>query len=283
MDVKNIIQRIAESTQSDWASEYGNDSRYTQGDGPIIIQSYDMCNIMNKHPRIEQAAIDQGFELVNYDEYTVDHECDKVWRTSPDSYGWTPSVVYTEHGDLITPDSDIDEWIEWAVNEESRCLTSTFCKLADLEELGFVQEPDDDTTYESGLHPGQTDDPAKMYKELRVKFPESDIIFWLKESSQFYVVFQVLRRVQRTTISSNGFSHDTQVQDALDWLQQHHEADWTRITTANPELTRLDWEGSWVAAEEMGLDVDFMSWVADELENTEWIIWDEGEPYGILH
>lgn len=113
--------------------------------------------------------------------------------------------------------------------------------------------------------------------------PNSDIIFWLKEASQFYSTWQVLVRPARTTVSSNGFSHDLQVMDALNWMETEHNDEWETLVRRLPEVTRLVWEGSWVDTDATRCDPDFMSWVADALEDTGFIEWEDGEPYGILN
>ena len=245
--------------------------------------SSEMSDLLYKHRAIERAAESEGIDLVHYDEYTVDDDGVKAWRTEPDSYFWTPSCVWDDHGNFMTPDDDIEMWIDWAKNDPARCLTSSMVKLDDLLELGFTFHPDKDDVNESGLHQGMDADPRKTYKELREQFPNSDFIFWLKEASQFYSTWQVLIRLHRVTISSNGFSHDRQVSDALDWLAHYDVEAWNAIVVPNSELRDIKWSGSWWDTEAMGVDDEMSSWIADELENTGFIVWEDGEPYGILN
>jgi len=257
---------------------------------PIVVMSSEMSDKLYKHTAIERAAESEGIELVHYDEYTVDYETGKAWRTVADSYFWTPSVVWTDNGEMLTPDHDIDEWIEWAKNEPTRCLTSNMVDVDDLLELGFSFHPDEDDVNESGFHQGMDADPVKTYKTLRETMPNSDIIFWLKEVSQFYSTWKVLVCPRRTTVSSNSFSHDQQVDDAWGWLRgEMAEDDFDLLVKKFPEMegvyptTGIIWSGSWFDTEAMGVDAEYTSWVADALENTGRIYWEDGEPYGILN
>lgn len=293
MDIKRIILKLAEKTQSQVVYEYGNDSRCNGGgpDDPIVIMSSEMSDLMYTHRALERRAESEGIDLVFYDEYTLNDDGDKAWRTEPDSYFWTPSCVYDDHGNFLTPDDDIEMWIDWAKNSDTRCLTSTMVKLEDLEELGFTFYPDDDEINESGWHQGMDADPRKTYKALRGTptepgpFPQSDIIFWLKESSQFYSTWQVLIRPVLTTVSANSYSHDQQVDDAWSWARgEMPEDDFDLLIAAFPEMERIVWEpgNTWFDTEAMGVDQEYTSWVADALENTGIIRWEDGEPYGVM-
>lgn len=82
------------------------------------------------------------------------------------------------------------------------------------------------------------------------------------------------------TVSSNGFSFDTQVSDALSFLQTEWPSEYAGIVGQFPEIPDLIWSGSWVDADESGVDRDYMSWLADALEQTGRIMWYDGEPYG---
>lgn len=294
MDIKRIIIDLAIKTESQVVYKYGNDHRCNGGsaDDPIVIMSSKMSDLLYKHRAIEQAAESAGIDLVHYDEYTVDDDGVKAWRTSADSHFWTPSCVYDDHGNFMTPDDDIEMWIDWAKNDPARCLTSNMVKLADLEELGFTFHPDDDEINESGFHQGMDADPRKTYNELRGTperpglYPQSDIIFWLKEASQFYSTWQVLVRPDTTTVSANSYSHDQQVDDAWSWARgEMPEDDFDLLVREFPQMEHITWEpgNTWFDCEAMGVDPEFTSWVADALENTGVIRWEDGEPYGVMH
>jgi hypothetical protein len=75
-------------------------------------------------------------------------------------------------------------------------------------------------------------------------------------------------------VSSSGASHDMQVSDALDALD---EADLRAVRKSFPE--RLIFDGAWLDTEAMGVDPEWSSWLTDEIESTGSIQWIEGEPY----
>ena len=152
----------------------------------------DLHSINEHHPRLWAQLESQGVETAFDDEWTVIDG--KAYRTQPDSYSWQSSIQYDdESGEYLTPDDDIEDWIAWAVNDHQRCLMSDY--RSDLRDAGYVQwEPDDPHRYESGWHPGQTDDPKVVTDEIRETLPDDDIVFVLDETSQFYVGFSAWTR-----------------------------------------------------------------------------------------
>lgn len=82
-------------------------------------------------------------------------------------------------------------------------------------------------------------------------------------------------------LSSNHFSVDDQISDVVSYLSNH--ADYatlmdTDFLAAFPEYNTLEWSGSWVDTENSGVDVEFMSWVCDWLEDKTPVYWRDGEP-----
>ena len=77
-------------------------------------------------------------------------------------------------------------------------------------------------------------------------------------------------------ISSNGFSVDQQINDAVDNLTvEQKEA----FNAAFPEYATLTWDGGWINTEVSGVEGDYMSWVADWIEANTNIYWEDGEPW----
>lgn len=94
--------------------------------------------------------------------------------------------------DLLTPDNDLDQWLEEMVNDPRKCLPSHLFSSGDLEEAGWQAW---NGRYESGWHPGQDDDPEKITAEIRDAVGDAvDVVFLLDESSQFYVGFSAWTR-----------------------------------------------------------------------------------------
>jgi len=77
-------------------------------------------------------------------------------------------------------------------------------------------------------------------------------------------------------ISSNGFSVDLQIDDAVTALT---DAEAEAFLIAFPEYQSLRWEGAWIDPEASKVDVDFMNWVCDWIEANTDIFWEEGEPW----
>jgi hypothetical protein len=77
-------------------------------------------------------------------------------------------------------------------------------------------------------------------------------------------------------VSSNHFSVDQQIADAIDALPDDDRA---LFNAEFPEWDNLVWSGSWVDTDASGVDVEYTSWVADWLESRTGIFWEEGEPW----
>jgi hypothetical protein len=149
-------------------------------------------------PAVEEAGISEVFEALLCgaeldeldkdcgwgfsDEYAMcDGECGTVLRTSPDSYGWTPNYFEDrEAGERFCPEcTDAEEVLTYCVNK-NRALP----RFLDLAANGLVAL--DDLTYESGLHPGQNDDPKDLIEVLKAQ----GIDVWLSLlPGQFDVAF----------------------------------------------------------------------------------------------
>lgn len=52
-----------------------------------------------------------GYTLLWSDEWYLDDDHDKVWRSEPDSYWWKSSIAYGESR-VLTPDDDPLDWLE---------------------------------------------------------------------------------------------------------------------------------------------------------------------------
>jgi hypothetical protein len=187
----------------DWASEYGEPGYGTFSNADVravILGDYWLRDrdkntdklqaFEDRWPRIWQALEESGVCFEWYDEWVVDHERSKAYRYRPDSYTWQPSVVHNEHGDLLTPDDDIEDWIDWAKNEPTRALLRSVHRDADLTAAGFTIWPDDDTYFENGFHPGQDDNPTDITDQIRAIHGDTvDIVFHISGVGQFDIRF----------------------------------------------------------------------------------------------
>ena len=161
------------------ASAYGEPGHIDPTTGIIF------ANWNNVPSEIQDTLEEQGYELEWSDEWII---CDEglAWRTSPDSYSWSPSYRITDHGDILTLRSDIQEWIE-----ETHCYDHMQTPQAipsnyDLTSEGFIKFNSDG--YESGWFPGQTDDPKDILAKILEAYPNAKVCFQAS-SSQFYASF----------------------------------------------------------------------------------------------
>lgn len=168
-----------------------------------------------------------------------------------------PDDQVCDHGGDIT---DEQRWIEWSGEAKSTCDC----------------EPDAEGRFRWTVYFWMR--PFRLSEEDMGPFDDKVDAFMnhtMDVDSDTFV-----RRMTTTTVSSNGFSHDTQVMDALDFLRGHlPEEQYLNLVRPFGELGRLVWAGSWVDAEATECDPEFMSWVADAIEEEGTVFWSEGEPF----
>ena len=133
------------------------------------------------------------------DEWITCDICGKAVCTEPAYYGWQSSFVTVDH-DIICVDcyeDNLDDIIDEYKNTTEKCLPSCFLNL--LEKQGFVCYSPDKycKRYETGFHPGQTDDPKNVAKEIEKELPEHDYIFILNDVGQFDIKWNVFIRKRK--------------------------------------------------------------------------------------
>ena len=87
-------------------------------------------------------------------------------------------------------------------------------------------------------------------------------------------------------ISSNHWSHDMQVIDAMKYLHDEHPDIYAKILAEFPETVvdgkfSVPMDGSWIDTVAMGVEADWSSWLTDAIEDTGVVAWIDGEPWGI--
>jgi hypothetical protein len=209
MELSTVVRVLSEhddyQTVTDYASEYGEPG-YTS-DGPILFgdwwcrrkdcdyaETYEngakkVHGLDCHYPRVFAFLEENGAQLEWDDEWTVVD--DKAYRTSADSYSWQPTAVWNDDvGDYMVNGEDIDTWLEWAVNDSSRCLMARSFTDAELEAEGFVERQCD---FYNGWHEGMADDPKAIMAMVQDS-ENVDVLFMLAETSQFYIRFCVYVR-----------------------------------------------------------------------------------------
>jgi len=166
-------------------------------------------------PRIGAILEKLGAELEWEDEWEACSECEKLVRTSPDSYRWTRSYWESEDG-AICQDCLLDDpsdYLEYLEGNPNTANTLDF----DLEDQGYRHVPE---SYENGLYGGQCDDPhliAESLGELGIQ----RFIFEINSVGQFDLAFSVwihkseYHKLDLDEIESKGSDPALAMQSAL--------------------------------------------------------------------
>ena len=175
--IQSAINYLQDKHDAEWCGHYGEPG-YQDPEKGIIFANWN-----NTPPGLGDWLEKCGYSLEWSDEWIVDYNHDKAYRTSPDCYAWESQIYYTQDGELLTPDDSAEDWIAEFENEPGKCLPS-FVQLDGYTLL--------DGELESGWFRGQTDNPTAIFKALRDKY--ESIVFRKRENSQFYVRFEVWGR-----------------------------------------------------------------------------------------
>jgi hypothetical protein len=151
--------------------------------------------ISNLPRRIEKLFTKMNIECEWSDEWVVCDECYGLVRTSPDSYLWMRSYwANDEKGEIICHrclKEDPSEYLEYLKANPRDCLVNI---PIDLSQFGYNKLEE---VFETGLHPGQTDDPKKVAAKLEGK-GITDYIFKMDEVGQFDQRWSVWVRMEST-------------------------------------------------------------------------------------
>lgn len=115
-------------------------------------------------PRLAAILERLGFQVEWSDEWARCSHCNKAVRTSPDSYGWTPSYIAGD-GELSCSECALDDpagLLESYEGREESALTLN----VDPGEHGYFK-PDALDGIDTGYHPGQDGDPRVVARALR--------------------------------------------------------------------------------------------------------------------
>lgn len=183
----------------------GDDVVIVLGDWNDKIRYVDgVREVLDDFPsRLARSLERVGAELEWLDEWYSCSGCFRAVRSTENSYHWKPAYLWTDNGpvchecaigdgeDALTAYGDEREGY---INNPQKCVT--WCEPEHVESFGFVKwEPGNPQTYENGWHPGQTDDPKVIFDVILEAHPTAEVIFFLDESSQFYVRFSAYVRI----------------------------------------------------------------------------------------
>lgn len=125
----------------------------------------------------------QGYSLEWEDEWICSRS-GKMYRTTPDSYAWKPSYIFTEDGEILGVDEMEDDealelYADILVNNPRRADTMD----QDWSRLGFNLQS---CEFQAGWY-GRNDTPDEILEKAK----DYDVIFQISESGQFHTDFCV--------------------------------------------------------------------------------------------
>jgi hypothetical protein len=176
-----LLQTLLDDHNAEYCSHCGEPG-YDQPKAGVIL-----CNWNNISKEDQDLLEAEGYSLEWQDEWTIDYDNNKAYRTSPDCYHWQPSVWWNDDGQMFTTDDDVSMWIAEMTDNAQTSLPSWITQ-ANLEDAGFELYSDHE---ESGLFSDMNADPRKRFKEIKDRFGEDcEVVFRMTEVSQFYVVWE---------------------------------------------------------------------------------------------
>lgn len=134
--------------------------------------------------------LEKAFDICFSDEYNSCSGCGKLIKTSPSYYGDLPEYLYTDCEILCSDCYTDDDVIDLYMNDADKAVNPRQLKKS-LEKHGFTCYRDN---LESGFHPGQTDNPHKISKELEKEIPGAEWIFCIDGAGQFDIHFSLWYR-----------------------------------------------------------------------------------------
>ena len=196
MEIKEKAPHNTEASITELLSEKGFDFEIASSYGepgyksekPIILANWsDLGDELTQ-------SVESMFEIQYEDEWTVlyDEDC-KAYRTSPDSYGWKPSIVLWK-GEFVSWQwlKDNDELLEYIQGELcNNPRAACNCPIKDIDvDLNEIAEKVNENQYQSGLHEGMNDNPSEILNSFDDK-ARSKLFFRVNCVSQFSADFEL--------------------------------------------------------------------------------------------
>lgn len=197
--VEFLTETFGDEYVTDYCSTFGEPG-YSDpsGDIPLLVFGNFWCRCNGDlhigldyhYPEVAERLAEAGVEFHWYDEWTVVYDEDAAYRTEPDSYSWKPSVILGDDCEWLTPKTPTHYWIEWALNDSTRCIPEHIPAVEELEEQGFAVKWDG---YASGWY-GREDSPSEITEKIHQYHPGADIVFVLESTGQFEISFSAYVR-----------------------------------------------------------------------------------------
>lgn len=185
-NIENIINMLSDKHYAEICTAYGEPG-YTADKGVIL------CNWNDVNKRVADYLEKSGYSLEWSDEWMIDYDYSKAYRTQSDSYHWQSSIIVTDDGEMLTPDDADSEWIANAcMTDEGHTVVAVPARISEQSIIDEGFELVDDTL-ENGFFPGQNDDPKTIAKKLFDRGAIA-VVFRIREVSQFYIKFQAFAK-----------------------------------------------------------------------------------------
>lgn len=202
MNTQRIIEaaaKVAKTSEArnrieciEWASGYAEPGYAEPRRGGVFFSNWNDVTHYDGHAhkvddgtmgRLATALEAYGAAIEWEDEWSRCANCGKAIRTSADSYVWQPA--YSEGGEVchVCVTEDPADYLHELEGSDTRAWTLDI----DPAEHGYKLLEDG---FESGLHPGQNDDPRKIAAELRERGIDN-FVFRLDAVGQFDATFSV--------------------------------------------------------------------------------------------
>lgn len=137
-------------------------------------------------PLADTIEATDGAGLEWSDEWHRCDECYRAVRIEPDSYSWRPYYAWVNECEIICADclrEDVAGNLEQYRNDPDNAVT--WASHADMVAAGWERwAPADPRTFETGWHPGQTDDPRSVLDMIREE-TDADVVFLIDSTGQF--------------------------------------------------------------------------------------------------
>ena len=170
----------------DVCSEYG-EIGYTLSEGKkgIIFSDW---NRFDKYPNIME-FLEENYEIEWNDEWLIDYDNSKCYRSIHDSYGWQPSMYCNTNGEIISydciNDMNEEEFKEFLIEINILNNPKTAFNLRFFKSKGELYGEEESHMFES------ESDPEQRFEILKEKYPEKDFYFNISSVEQFGLSFEI--------------------------------------------------------------------------------------------
>ena len=155
--VRDVL--MDEGTIEDIACEYGEPGYTKAADDNVIVTA----NWNNVPGAIVDIMCDCGYDIEWSDEWSMDYDANKIYRVSPDSWGWEPSYFIAYECELLGIYDNEEFFVETMAENQTMFIPSDM----DLEKYEYVNI--DEVCYQNGWY-GRNDDAEKIREKAREKF-----------------------------------------------------------------------------------------------------------------